>query len=128
MARDRLYKPETPIKKYLVPQEEIDSIREEAKQAQYLLDNPLLRIYLQNAKNSILELNAKQLVYDAEETTETNGVKTTTKIPARREYIMLAGQYRFIEQLIRDMEQSIFLAKQTDEKIKSEEIEVKEDD
>lgn len=128
MARDRTYKSPTNTKKYQSTQEEIDQIREDAHNAKDLLDNPYLKTYLQNSQNSILQIHAAQLVNDTTETTETNGIKTAVIVPAKKEYAMLAGQYRFINQLLGDLEQTVLIGTELENKIKSEEIEVKVED
>ena len=123
MARDRSY-PKPQAKKYPITQSEIDSIRQDAKHAQDLLDNPFLKTYCQNTKQSIIDMHVKQTLYDAEESTEINGVKKTIKIPAIKEYSILAGKYRFIEQLFADLTQTVQNAKILNEKIDNEELEV----
>lgn len=127
MARDRTYNPEPAARKYTVTQEEIDAIREDGKNAKALLDNPYLKEYCNNIKKSILELHAKQAVYDRTETTETNGVKDTIIIPSKKEYTLLAGEYRFIDKLISNLEQTVKIAKDMEEKLKTEELEVKDE-
>lgn len=128
MARDRTYRPQESIKKHKMSQDEIDSIREDAKNAQFLLLNPYFRAYCENTKKSILELHATQAIYDVTETTENNGVKKSISIPAKKEYTLLAGEYRFIDRFISDLEQTVQIAKEMESKIQSEEIEVLADD
>lgn len=128
MARDRTFKPVTNTKKYYVPQSEIDEIRDDAKSAQELLDNPYLKNYCKQSQKSILTIHAKQSIYDSEESIENEGNRKTIKYPAEKEYNMLAGQYRFIDQLFIDLKSAVQLAKTLDEKIKSGEVEVKVED
>lgn len=125
--RDRTLKPVTPVKKFSIKQEEIDKIREDAHHAQELLDNPFLNSYLSNTKQSILELHAKQLIYDVSETTEANGVKKTIIIPSKKEYTLLAGEYRLADRITADIEQTIQISKEMDEKLKSGELEIKDE-
>lgn len=125
--RNRTFTPTTPIQKFSIKQEEIDSVREDALHARELLDNPLLQSYLSNVKHSILELHAKQLLYDASETSDTNGIKKTIIIPAKKEYTLLAGEYRLAERIITDLEQTIHISKDMDEKLKLGELEIKDE-
>ena len=128
MARDRTYKPPVNGKKYLVTQTEIDQVRDDAKEAELLLKNPLLKRFCGELKATVLDIYAKQLTYDEEEETITNGVKTVKHFPAQKEQTLLAGEYRFIDRLYGNLEQSIFFARELDTKIKNNEIEVKPED
>lgn len=124
--RDRTYTPKSPKRKYRTTQDEIDSIRQDAKNAKDLLENSFLMSYLANRKNSILEIHAKQSIYDRSESTTNNGITDTVIIPAKKEYTLLAGEYRFVDKLIADLEQSLLLAKGLDEKIKNDQIDIEE--
>jgi hypothetical protein len=124
MARDRTYKPVTNPTKYQVSQDEIDKFREDAKNAAALLNNPYLKTYFQTSKDQILEMHAKQSIYDVTEERETNGITTKMHFPAKKEYSMLAGKYRFMDEFIEDLKQAVSTGKLLDEKMKSEEIEV----
>jgi hypothetical protein len=129
MARDRSYpKNLQQTKKDKITQEEIDSIRQDARDAKELLENSYLLTYFNNSKQSILELHAGQFIEDVVVTTESNGVKKSLSTPAKKEYIMLAGQYRFIQNFLGDLEQTVLICQQMEEKIKSEELEVQEVD
>lgn len=126
MSRDRTYKPKTPTKKITTTQKEVDQVKDDARHAQSLLDNPYLKTYCNNVKHSILERHAKQDIFDSSEQSEQNGVKITTHFPAKKEYLLLAGEYRFIDRLLSDLRQTVAIGKDLDEKIKSEEIEISE--
>lgn len=128
MARDRTYKPVVNAKKHHASQEEIDNIRQDARHAKELLVNPFLKAYCENTKRSILELHARQLIGDVAETTEQNGVKRTITVPAKKEYTLLAGEYRFVERLLADLENNVLIAQELESKLKSEEIDVLPED
>lgn len=128
MSRDRTYKPVINEKKYQITQAEIDSIRDDARAATDLLKNPYFNSYCEQTKKSILELHAKQAVYDVTVTTETNGEKRSITIPSKKEYAMLAGEYRFIERLLSDSEQTVLICKEMEERLKSETLEVQPED
>ena len=91
MARDRSY-PTPQVKKLQTTDEELESIRFNAAKAQELLDNIYLITYLDNAKKSILDQTAQQLIYDETIEKTTNGIKSTIKIPASKEYTLMAGE------------------------------------
>lgn len=109
-----------------VSQDEIDSIRDDARNAQEALNNPFITTYLSTVKKDILDMHAKQLVYDAEEHHNfPNGVKVI-KLPSKSEYLILAGKYRLAEQFIQDMEQAVAIGKELEDRIKAETVEVVE--
>lgn len=124
MARDRTFKLQPLIKKDKITQESIDETREKATHAKELLKNPYLQNYFQTAKDRILNIHAKQMLVDSTEEREQNGMKTTFRHTAKKEYTLLAGQFRFMEQFLSDLEQDIEIAKMMEEKLKSEELEV----
>jgi hypothetical protein len=123
--RDRTIKPQQTTK-YATTQDELDAIREDGENAQILLDNPYLKTYCNNKKHSILELHAKQAIYDRTESKVTNGITDTVIVPSEKEYTLLAGEYRFIDGLLSDLKQTVLIMQETNEKVKSEEIEVNE--
>lgn len=123
--RDRSYE-KLKEKASRVSQDEIDSIREDARNAAEALANPFVISYFSTVKKDILDIHAKQLVYDAEEHHNLpNGVKVI-KFPSKSEYLVLAGKYRLSEQFIQDMEQAVAIGKELEERIKSETVEVVE--
>jgi hypothetical protein len=126
--RDRTYKPITNQKKYQITQTEIDTIRANARAAKVLQENTFFTTYCAQAKQDILDLHAKQAVYDVVVTTEANGEKRSVTIPSKKEYAMLAGEYRFIDRLFGDLEQAIFTCQEMEEKLKDETLEVQAED
>jgi hypothetical protein len=110
-----------------VTQDEIDSIREEARSAQIILENSYFISYLQVIKDEILAMHAKQLVYDAEEEHDLPNGKRKIKIPSQKEYDILAGQYRLAEKIVQDMEQAVAIGKELEQRIKDETVEVASD-
>lgn len=125
MSRDRSY-PKPQLTKFKIKQDEVDSIRQDSKDAKELKGNKFFLNYIANKKQSILELTAKQLIGDATQTTESNGVKKTVVIPSKKEYTLLAGQYRFIDEFLEDMNRAEAICSDMEEKIKSGELEVNE--
>jgi hypothetical protein len=121
--RDRSY-PKTKEKADAVSQDEIDRIRDEARQAQELLDNPYLIHYLDTLKKEILDIHTKQLLYDEKTEREIQGGKKIIDVPSQKEYLILAGQYRLAEQIIVDMNQSVEIGKELEKRIKDETLEV----
>jgi hypothetical protein len=130
--RDRTFKPTLPrsFRKHRVTQDEIDRIRAEAKAAMALLTDPefeSVRTYLEQAKEDILHMHAKQSIYDVEEEYKVGDTIRRLFMPAKKEYTMLAGEYRFIERFVSDLNVKIRLAKDMEEKIQKEELEVVDD-
>ncbi len=127
--RNRKFDPNAVVKgkKYLLSQDDIDKVREDAKKSQELLDNSYLQSYFTQAKGEILDINAKRLLQDTEESKEQDGVKKTIKFTAEKEYELLAGQFRFMDAFLNDLQQNIEIAKMLEEKLASGEVEVSED-
>src|ERR1035437_7777835 len=124
--RDRTIKPQQTTK-YATTQDELDAIREDGENAQILLDNPYLKKYCNDQKHFILELYAKQLVYDRTESKIANDGTTFTKIiPSKKDSAMLAGEYRFIDNLVSHLEGLVLDMKDTNKGIKEGTLEVEE--
>ncbi len=123
--RDRSYE-KLKEKASRVSQDEIDSIRDDARNAQEALSNPFVINYFSTVKKDILDMHAKQLVYDAEEHLNLPNGKKVIKLPSKSEYLILAGKYRLAEQFIQDMEQAVSIGKDLEDRIKSETVEVVE--
>lgn len=128
--RNRKFDPSTLVKgkKYAATQEEIDQIIEEARQSQILLNLPYVMSYIEQAKKEILEMHARQSVYDVEEEQDVAGQKRIIKFPAVKEYQMLAGEYRFMDRFINDLQHNVELGKIVEEKLKTGEVEVRNDE
>ena len=127
--RQRKYTPKIRrvVRKSKTTQEEVDMIRSEGHAADMILNSNELkpiRDYLKTAMNDILTMYAKQSIYDVTEEYKVGDILKKMFFPAKKEYTMLAGEYRFIERLLGHLEQSSLIAKELDAKIKNEEIEV----
>lgn len=130
MARDRNLNPHTQpqTRKVQIYQSQIDAIHENAKHARELLGNPFFTQYLEQAQKDILNIHAKQLAIDISETEKKTQTISETKIyPAKKEYIMLAGEYRFMERLQADLQQLLENERVLNEKLQAEELEIVEE-
>lgn len=98
--------------KQIITQDEWDQIQLESKSAYDLLNHAkfaFLRQYLSNAQLSIEKTFARQSITDAavEENTVVNGVVERVRrifLPAKKEYSHLAGEYKFIDRFLADMQ------------------------
>lgn len=105
--------------KQRLTQDQWDQIQVESDAATELLQHDkfvFVREYLSNTKKSIEQTFLRQSINDAaiEENTITNGVVERVKrifLPAKKEYSHLAGEYKFIERFLADMEKFSALAK-----------------
>lgn len=105
--------------KQRITQDQWDQIQIESDAATELLQHDkfvFVREYLSNTKKSIEQTFLRQSINDAaiEENTITGGVVERVKrifLPAKKEYSHLAGEYKFIERFLADMEKFSALAK-----------------
>lgn len=117
------------IKKEIVSQEEVDKIRIEAAGARAIMEDPkfqFLREYLKGYQEDIKEIYARQSIYDVTEEHKVGEVIRKLFFPAKKEYSMLAGEYRFIDTLVSFLKTAIEIEEKMNAKIKTEEIEVKD--
>lgn len=104
--------------KQKIAQDEWDQVQIDSEAATELLQSPkfvFLRDYLSNTQRSIEKTFTRQSINDAaiEENTVVNGVIERVKrifLPAKKEYSHLAGEYKFIERFLSDMEKFASLA------------------
>lgn len=104
--------------KQKIAQDEWDQVQIDSEAANELLKHPkfaFLRNYLSNTQQSIEKTFTRQSINDAaiEENTIVNGVVERVKrifLPARKEYSHLAGEYKFIERFLSDVQKFADLA------------------
>lgn len=117
-------------KKPTIPAEEWEKLKDDAEAATELLTHPRFKFvqdYFSNAQGSILQTFAKQSINDV--CIEQSVGETTKKklyIPAKKEYSHLAGQYKFIEQFINDMQVIISYPDEARKKMKEGVLEIAE--
>lgn len=98
--------PKLPSDKKKITAEEWEQVKADAEAAKEILEGPqfaFLRKYLDSAKNSILQTFATEAINDACIQTNIGDATKVVQYPAKKEYSHLAGQYKFIEQLLRDL-------------------------
>jgi hypothetical protein len=125
--RNRIYKPKRLFKKYTITQNKIDKIRYEAKESRKILNSKFLTSYLEAAQKDILETHALQSIYDSQEEYKMGETIRRLFFPAKKEYTMLAGEYRFIDRFVGDLKQAVSIAESMEEKLNSGELEVNDE-
>lgn len=130
MARDRSYSPNAKrfFKKPIVTQDEVDAIRAMGRAATAFLEDEKflpIRNYMLQAQQEILTMHAEQSIYDAQEEVAMGDRIKRIFFPAKKEYEMVAGEYRFVKRFLAHLDQSIKIANDLNDRIKSEEVEVR---
>jgi hypothetical protein len=98
------------LKKPTISPEEWEQIRSESEAAKELLDDPrfaFLREYFDNAKASITDHFVNNRIKAVSERVKVSDVLTKVLTTTRREQEQeLSGRYKFIEELLADLEQT----------------------
>lgn len=127
-----------PTNKQKISADNWEKMLSEAETAkEFLTDKKFefIRKYLSASQSSILERFAREsindvTIQDTQMSQDGSGVSRTVTIPAKKEYSHLAGEFKFIERFINDLQKIVELPIQAKNDVKNGSLivdEVKED-